>query len=55
MTDNIQNMYGLYFLYYMAKWTEFVLGERKISLRNLEFNTGSKKHGIRCLMLFLTP
>lgn len=36
----------------MAKWTEFVLQEHKLSLRNLEFNMGIKKHGIRCFMVF---
>lgn len=52
MTDNIYNIHGLYFSYEMAKWTEFVLGEYKVSLRNLEFNMGIKKHGSRCFILF---
>ena len=52
MTDNIYNIHALYFSYKMAKWTEFVLEEHKPSLRNLEFNMGSKKHGIRCFMVF---
>lgn len=51
MTDNIYNILGLHFSYKMAKWTEFVLEEYKLSLRSMEFNMSSKKRGIRCFKL----
>lgn len=50
MTDNVCNILVLYFSCKMAKWIEF-LEEYKLSLKNMEFNMSSKKHGIRCCRL----